>query len=242
MKQFITDSTWDEFAPWVYQTSTGEKLNVRIHIPDELSSNAPCPLVLFLHGAGERGNDNLKQLNNGALDILRFTKRSGHPAVIVAPQCPAEEKWVNVLWDSNSHIMPERPADAMRLTLALLQQIILEMPVDPNRIYVTGLSMGGFATWDIIQRSPGLFAAAIPICGGGDPAYAPAIKDIPIQVFHGDSDPTVKTIRSREMIQALENAGGHPLYTEYPDTGHDAWTRTYRNAKVLEWLFAQRRA
>lgn len=110
-----------------------------------------------------------------------------------------------------------------------------------QRIYLTGLSMGGFGVWDAMQRKPTWFAAAVPICGGGDPTFASAIAPIPVWAFHGDSDPAVKPKRSRDMIAALKAAGGQPKYTEYPNTGHNSWTETYKNREMYAWLFSQKR-
>ena len=126
------------------------------------------------------------------------------------------------------------------MTLALIDSLGKEVSIDQQRVYVTGLSMGGFGVWDAIQRRPKLFAAAVPICSGGDTALAPSIKHLPIWAFHGDSDTTVKPQRLRDIIAALKAAGGQPRYTEYPNTGHNSWTATYANREVYAWLFAQK--
>lgn len=229
-----------EYIAQVYLDSQGRKLNYQIHIPEKI--HGAVPLVLFLHGAGERGEDNRKQLRYGAKNILAYSKQYNKPVIIVAPQCPAGKKWVDTDWHALAHAMPEQPSENMALVMNLLRQVIHEQPVDPSRIYVTGLSMGGFGTWDIIQRNPDLFAAAIPICGGGDPSRAEAIHELPIWIFHGDSDPVVKTQRSRDMVQAIERCGGNPKYTEYSNTKHNAWTPTYTNIEVLHWLFEQQKS
>ena len=127
----------------------------------------------------------------------------------------------------------------MGLAMKLLDKTIGENPVDTNRIYVTGLSMGGFATWEILQREPGKFAAAMPICGGGDPAFIGKFSKVPIWIFHGSADETVQPKRSRAMAAALTAAGGHPIYTEYIGAGHDVWGQTYSDIKIWDWLFAQ---
>jgi predicted peptidase len=127
----------------------------------------------------------------------------------------------------------------MRLTLELLKDIIEKQPIDIKRVYVTGLSMGGFGTWDIVQRIPELFAAAIPICGGGDTTMADTIKNIPIWAFHGDMDSVVPPKYTRNMIAAIKRYGGNPKYTEYKGVNHDSWSRTYKNPNVLEWMFLQ---
>jgi predicted peptidase len=113
--------------------------------------------------------------------------------------------------------------------------------VDTQRVYITGLSMGGFATWELLQREPEKFAAAMPICGGGDLAFAGTLAHVPLWIFHGGADDTVQPKRSRDMAAALVAAGGQPIYTEYPGAGHDVWGQTYSDAKVWDWLFAQKR-
>ena len=125
--------------------------------------------------------------------------------------------------------------------LELLEDVLQKYPVDQNKLYVTGVSMGGYGTWDLIQRRPKLFAAAIPICGGGDSALAPMIKNVNVWIFHGGSDSVVPVIRSQDMYQALKACGGRVQYTEYPNVDHDSWTRTYANADVLKWMFKQTR-
>jgi predicted peptidase len=167
--------------------------------------------------------------------------RNRHPAFVVAPQCPAGKKWVDVPWESDRHELPEQPSETLGLVLALLELLPNEFSIDPDRVYATGLSMGGYGTWDLLSRKPELLAAAIPICGGGDPKYAAKLKNIPIWVFHGDRDEAVKVERSREMVAALEAAGGRPIYTEYEGVGHNSWAATYANRAVWDWLFAQRR-
>ena len=127
----------------------------------------------------------------------------------------------------------------MKLALKLLDQTIAENSVDVDRVYVTGLSMGGFATWDVLQREPEKFAAAMPLCGGADLSFAPTLAHVPLWVFHGGADATVQPRRSRDMVAALVAAGGHPKYTEYPGVGHDCWGRTYSNPEVWDWLFTQ---
>ena len=199
------------------------------------------PLVLFLHGAGERGDDNAVQLVHGGRNFADEALRRRHPAFIVFPQCPAEKKWVEVSWDWRRHTMPDDPGATMNSVFALLEALEKEFKIDAGRIYGVGLSMGGYGVWDILQRKPELLAAAAPICGGGDPAYAAKFKDTPVWAFHGAADPVVIPDRSRMMIKALEDAGGRPIYTEYEGVGHDSWTATFDNRLLWDWLFAQHR-
>lgn len=217
-------------------------LNYRIFLPPNLSKSEKVPLVLFLHGAGERGEDNARQLVHGIPALLEYLKNTNQRAILLIPQCPADRRWVEVHWGDDAHTMPEEPSVPMRALMKLLNQTIHEFPVDPNRVYVTGISMGGFGTWDIIQRAPDLFAAALPVCGGGDLAQAATLKDLPIWAFHGAVDKVIKPERSRDMIRAVRQAGGRPVYTEYPGVAHVSWTQTYTNRAVLDWLFSQHKS
>lgn len=127
----------------------------------------------------------------------------------------------------------------MRMAMELLDKIMADKHIDKNRIYVTGLSMGGFATWEILQRESAKFAAAMPVCGGADLRYANQMLNLPLWVFHGDADATVPVKRSRDMVAAINSAGGHAKYTEYPGVGHDAWRKTYSDPAVWDWLFSE---
>ncbi len=217
-------------------------LNYRIYVPQNLKPDEKVPLILFLHGAGERGNDNIRQLHHGAPALLAYIQKKDIHAIIIVPQCPTGMQWVNVPWGGDAHTMPETPSAPLQAVIALLTQSLAELPVDLSRVYVTGISMGGFGTWDLLQRKPELFAAGIPICGGGDTAQADKLKNTPIWIFHGDQDTSVKTQRSRDMAEAIKKSGGLLIqYTEYPGVPHNSWTRTYANDEVLDWLFAQKK-
>lgn len=227
-------------APATFAAPNGDVLKYRIHLPSDLPEGARVPLIIFLHGAGERGDDNALQLKHGVTDLIRFAQTNGQ-AIVLVPQCPTGQMWVNTNWSSNSHRMPSMPATPMRLVLLLLQDALARLPVDPKRVYVTGISMGGYGTWDLLQRKPELFAAALPICGGGDTELAPKIKQVPIWTFHGDKDGAVPVSRSRDMVAALKACGGKIDYREYAGASHDVWSRTYADPAVLKWLFSQRK-
>lgn len=197
------------------------------------------PLVIFLHGAGERGDDNDRQLVHGVQDLTSERVQLKNPCFVVAPQCPVGQQWVDTPWTALSHRMKQRPSQSLTLVIELINRLERELPIDRHRIYVTGLSMGGFGVWDLIQRFPHRFAAAVPICGGGDVEQAGNLAILPLWVFHGDNDTVVKPSRSRDMIKAVRSAGGRPRYTEYAGVGHNAWTVTYRNAELYDWLFSQ---
>lgn len=228
------------FEARTFKGSAGE-LNYRLLKPKDYDANKKYPLVIFFHGAGERGSDNTKQLVHGMGNFASDEVRAKYPAFVVAPQCPEGKQWVSVPWSEDRHTMPKEPAAPMQLSLELLESLQKEFSIDSSRLYVTGLSMGGFGTWDIIQRRPDLFAAAAPICGGGDVDGAKTMAKLPIWVFHGDQDTAVKTQRSRDMVAALKAAGGEPKYTEYKNTGHNSWSPTYSDPKFYEWLFAQQK-
>ncbi|HEY5281448.1 MAG TPA: prolyl oligopeptidase family serine peptidase [Polyangia bacterium] len=222
--------------------STGLALPYRLFVPPACSTENPCGLLLFLHGAGERGSDNQAQIKNDALAWISPEAQAGHPTIVVYPQCPSEMQWVDVPWAEGAYAIAKTPVSKpMAAVLKLLTSLRDEFPIDANRLFVTGLSMGGYGTWDIIERNPSLFAGALPLCGGGDASQATAIRSLPLWVFHGESDAAVPVRGSRRMVQALRAVGGSPRYTEVAGWGHDVWTRAYRDGEVLRWLLAQRR-
>jgi predicted peptidase len=224
-----------------YKDAQGRSLPYRLLTPEKLDPQKSYPLVVFLHGAGERGDDNQAQLVHGVAEFVKPENRQKYPCFLIAPQCPSGKKWAEVDWGADSHQMAKEPSEPGRLTLELIAAVRKEFPIDAKRIYITGLSMGGYGTWDLIARHPELFAAAVPICGGGDEAQSAKIAKIPVWVFHGAKDRAVKVERSRNMVNALKKAGGHPRYTEYPDVGHDSWVPAYRDAEMFAWLFAQKK-
>ena len=219
----------------------GKKLPYRLMKPEKVEAGKAYPLVIFLHGAGERGTDNDKQLVHGVPQFATKENRAKYPCYLIAPQCPDGQKWVEVDWSADTQTMPKEPSEPMGLLIKLIEKTLKELPIDAKRVYVTGLSMGGYGTWDLVARKPDWFAAAAPVCGGGDEATAATIKDVPIWVFHGAKDGVVKPARSRNMVAALKKAGAEPKYTEYDAVGHDSWNPTYKDAAFYEWLFAQKK-
>lgn len=201
------------------------------------------PLVVFLHGAFGRGTDNKSQLRSGVDEFVKDATRKKHPCFLAVPQCPSDKKWVEVgLFDARRNLpLAASPTEPSAMVLDLVDSLCNEYRVDKDRIYVTGWSMGGYGTWDLISRRPDLFAAAMPLSGGGDPAQAEKIAKLPIWVFHGELDPMAPVDRSRDMIAAIKKAGGEPKYTEYKSASHDIWSTTYKDDEVLDWLFAQKR-
>ncbi len=226
----------DPFQAHIYTDSEGRALPYRLLVPD--NADVPMPVLIFLHGAGERGNDNERQLIHGRDLLLKAAEEYG--CIVVAPQCPKGQKWSIIDWSQEKVTFSEEPSEPMRLTMSLLEDLAGRYSVDRDRWYIMGLSMGGFGTWDAICRWPDRFAAAVPICGGGDPAMAHLLVNTPVWTFHGDADPVVKVELSRAMIQAIREAGGNPRYTEYPGVGHDSWTPAFEEPDLLRWLTSHR--
>jgi predicted peptidase len=214
----------------------------RLLAPVKIEPDSKYPLVVFLHGAGERGADNVLQLKYLPAWLAAPAVRERHPCFVLAPQCRMDERWVDVSWaDKTSMPRAAEPTTDLRAVMAMLEAVLNDEPIDPDRVYLTGISMGGFGTWDLASRMPDRFAALLPICGGGDERTAARIAGIPTWVVHGDADKAVPVERSRSMVKALEAAGGRPKYVEMPGVGHDTWTPTYHDPAVLDWLFAHRR-
>jgi predicted peptidase len=215
----------------------GDTLPYRLLKPVNPQAMKKFPLVIFLHGAGERGKDNEIQIQHITELFLDERNRGKYPCYLIAPQCPKKEWWANF----DNKTLGKEPSRPMSLVISLIEKAIRDFPIDESRIYITGLSMGGYGTWDLIARYPDKFAAAVPICGGGDPKTVSVIKHIPIWAFHGALDKTVAPQESRVMIQALQAAGALPGYSEYPDIGHNSWLNAYREPHLIHWLFDQKR-
>ncbi len=241
----ISNAQKSPFEKRTYSGHDSLSLPYRLLLPysydehDTGISRERYPLVIFLHGSGERGSDNEAQLVNGVAHFADTAIRKNHPAFVIVPQCPKEHRWAEVDWAAKHHVMQETPSMPMQALIALIDEFIREYPVDTNRIYIAGLSMGGFGTWDLISRYPFKFAAALALCGGGDEAQAKKLTAIPIWAFHGEKDPVVSVKRSRNMIAAIRKAGGSPFYTEMEKEGHAIWEKVFSDKIVLEWLFSQ---
>ncbi len=198
------------------------KLNYLLFLPEGYGQGEKrWPLILFLHGAGERGSDVSRVKRNGLPRLLE--KKKDFPFVVVSPQSPT------LGWD----------VEALN---ALLDDVLSKYRVDRDRVYLTGLSMGGYGTWALAAAHPERFAAIVPICGGGNPAAARRLKGLPVWVFHGAKDPVVPLARSEEMVRALKDAGNDQVkLTVYPEAGHDSWTETYNNPQLYEWFLQHKR-
>ena len=200
------------------------------------------PLVIFLHGAGERGNDNFMQLKHCIRFFLDDTVTSRYPFLLMAPQCPNDRRWVDTDWSLPEHTMDSVPTTELRGVMVVLDSLTACGAVDSTRVYICGISMGGFGTWDALQRWPERFAAAIAICGGGDPAYAEAMKAIPVYIFHGLQDGIVMSTRSIQMYDALREAGNEEaVLITYPDFGHGCWDEAFSTPGLFRWLFGKKK-
>ena len=227
-------------------SSEGEALHYRLLLPEDYDESESYPLILFLHGAGERGTDNEKQLTHGAGMFLQPEVREAFPAIIIFPQCPQDEYWANVhlertedglKLDFSKDMPPSRP---MKLVLDLMDEWLAKPQVDERRVYVMGLSMGGMGTFEILARRPEMFAAAVPICGGGNPEYAERYaKNTAIWIFHGAKDQVVAPHFSTTMLKAIQDAGGKPAITVYPEANHNSWDPAFKEPGLLPWLFSK---
>lgn len=229
-----------KFSVNKYTNEKGDTLLYRQLFPDS-DTLRRYPLVIFLHGSGERGNDNEAQLKWGVANFATDQNMILHPAFVIAPQCPSNMSWANFTRDRNSTQinMQPTPTKPMQLVIELIDRLKKTLRVDTTRIYITGLSMGGYGTYDAIERYPDLFAAAVPVCGGGDVSKMAPIAHLPIWIFHGAEDPAVNPVFSLDMLQALTKAGAHPGFTQYPEVGHFSWLHAYSDQMMMEWLFRQ---
>ncbi len=203
-------------------TSAPANYEYLLYLPEGYAEQPePCPLLLFLHGAGERG-DSLALVNvHGPPKLI--DEGQGFPFIVVSPQCPEDQRW------------------SVKRLDKLLNDIVAQYRIDEDLIYITGLSLGGYGTWDVAARFPNRFAAIAPICGGGEPSRACRFKHLPVWAFHGAQDEVVPLERSQEMIDALHQCGSDARLTTYPDAGHDSWTETYDNPELYQWFLSHRR-
>lgn len=243
------DSAFKNYRIKEYTYAADKILPYRILYPINYNRNKKYPLVIFLHGSGERGNDNEKQLTHGGKLFSRSDVMHNYPAIVVFPQCPENISWNSMLVD-RTKTPPLREIDyknnpepwPLAATYQLINELIKNESIDKKRIYLSGLSMGGFGTFEMIYRHPGLFAAALPICGGGDEtAYDKRVKKIPFWVFHGDADQVVDVKLSRRMVEKLKQIGAKVKYTEYPGVGHNSWDNAFATPDFLNWMFSHKK-
>lgn len=202
------------------------RLSYLLHLPAGYGQDSArrWPLILFLHGMGERGDD-LELLTVYGIPKI-VAQQPDFPFITVSPQCPDGQLW------HHQNLLLKRLLDSLQATYA----------VDADRVYLTGLSMGGFGTWSLALSYPNEFAAIAPVCGGGFPEYVSTIKHVPAWVFHGDEDDVVPLSESQKMVEALRRAGGEVRFTVYPGVGHDSWTQTYENPALYGWFLENQRS
>jgi predicted peptidase len=226
-----------------------DTLRCRILTPLNYTPARKYPLLVFLHGSGERGRDNEAQLTWGSSLFLDSATRVRYPAIVVFPQCPTDDYWATIKRAASRDSLGgfgfdtlAAPNKSLELVFHFIDTLLAHGGVDPQRVYLGGLSMGGFGTFEALWRRPDLFAAAFPICGGGSPEKVRQYRALlPIWIFHGDADPVVPVTLSRNMIPALKAAKAKLRYTEYPQVGHDSWKNTFAEPELLSWLFSQRK-
>jgi predicted peptidase len=229
--------------------SEADTMPYRLLLPEGYNPAQQYPLLLFLHGAGERGNDNQKQLTHGASLFVRADIRNDFPCIVLAPQCSASDYWSNVIITTdtatrkrsfNFQIAGE-PTQAMATVIKLLQEVINNYSVDINRIYTGGISMGGMGTFEVVLRNPDIFAAAFPLCGGANPATAKDMRNTAWWIFHGAKDDVVLPSHSQNMLNALQTEGASVGFTLYPHANHNCWDAAFAEPDLLKWLFKQQK-
>jgi predicted peptidase len=222
----------DGFIPGFYK-GHGTVMPYRLFVPQGYSPNNKYPLVIWLHGAGSAGTDNLGQisLDNrlGTHFWARPENQEKHPAFVLAPQSPGG-------WDDNSSGSLSKE---LKLVLEILEVVRKNYSIDAERLYIAGQSNGGIGAWGLITKKPGLFAAAVPLCGAGNPKLAFRAARTAVWAFQGEKDDVIPPEFSRTMISAIKRAGGNPRYTEYKGVGHEIWERVFKEPELEDWLFAQ---
>lgn len=227
-------------------SSEGSVLPYRILFPENYEKSKKYPLILVLHGAGERGNDNEMQLIHGGKLFLDSAVRKKYPAIVVFPQCPLESYWSSV--QINRNVTPleldfdyTRPITVpLKDAIALVRQLMSEDAVNSKKVYITGLSMGGMGTFEAVHRCSRMFAAALPICGGGDTVNYKKVKT-PFWIFHGTDDSVVDVKYSEVMVDRLKDIKVKVRYTEYPGVNHNSWVNAFAEPDFLPWMFSKRK-
>lgn len=238
----------ERYEKKTFLSKSGLELPYRILLPENYNPKTKYPLVMFLHGAGERGSDNEAQLVHGS--SLFLSKQSEFPAIVVFPQCRKDSYWSSVKIDRNQEpqsrfnydYSSNSETEDLSAVIELISDLQKHHKLDKKRVYIMGLSMGGMGTFEALSRHPKLFAAAIPICGGGDTTQVGNFaKQVPLWIFHGADDSVVHADYSRSMVKAIEAAGGKVKYTEYPKVNHNSWDNAFAEPELLSWLFKQKK-
>lgn len=241
-KTFSQDLSMYEKKEFIFGKDT---LKYRVMYPLNFDRTKKYPLILLLHGSGERGKDNSAQLVHGGELFAKQENRENFPAIVVFPQCPSNSFWANLkkrnIGSPNPFIFNTtgEPTKPMELTIKLIKNILKEKYVDKKRVYVGGLSMGGMGTYEILYRCPKTFAAAFPICGGSNPESVKKYsKSVNMWVFHGAKDDVVPPKYSDEMVDAIKKNGGNIKFTLYPNANHNSWDSAFAEPDLLPWLFS----
>jgi len=225
-------------SPHVFKSAQGEALPYRLFIPQNYDRKKKYPLVVYLHGGGGVGDDNLKQIQGGNGYLIDFftqaESQKQYPAFVVAPQSAGDG------WIERPFLKPSA-ARQLRLVVDLIDDLRRSYSIDDSRLYVAGQSLGGFGTFAIVAEFPKLFAAGVPLCGGADESKVLSIIKTPLWVFHGEKDAAVPVDFSRRIVAAIKKAGGNVKYTEYPGAGHNIWLKVVKEPELLSWLYAQHR-
>tara|TARA_B110000467_G_scaffold78954_1_gene71350 strand:+ start:1967 stop:2743 length:777 start_codon:yes stop_codon:yes gene_type:complete len=225
---------------FVYKNDT---LNYRILKPLNYNPNEQYPVHLFLHGSGERGNDNSSQLTHGGKLFLKKENREKYNSWVIFPQCSENDRWPSLSsdqWNNSFDNKVSKPNKSLGLVIRLMDEFIEKKQVDKHRIYVSGLSMGGMGTFEILFRRPNMFAAATPICGNGIPQLAKLYANkVPVWIFHGSDDNVVSPKYSLAMAKAIIEAGGSPKMTLYENTGHGSWNNAFAEKDFLKWIHSK---
>lgn len=233
---------------WLFQS--GDTLPYRILLPKNFDAAKKYPLILFLHGRGESGTDNEKQLVHGAKLFLADSNRNNFPAIVVFPQCPVNSYWSNVQMIAEGNKTASRSfyftkegeaTAAMKMVMALMGNLFTRFKIQENQVYVMGLSMGGMGTFEIVRRMPGTFAAAIPICGGANTATAGSLTKTNWWVFHGGKDDVVLPKYSEDMVKSMKRYRVPVTFTLFPDANHNSWDPAFAEPGLLAWLFKQKK-
>lgn len=229
-----------EKKEFVFKNDT---LLYRVLFPENYDASKKYPLLVFLHGSGERGSDNEKQLVHGSFLFLKKENREKYPSIVVFPQCPENEKWVSIERTENglSFVNSKKPTEPMQLLIRLISQLKKKEAVDRKRIYIAGLSLGGMGTFDLICRKPNMFAAAVPICGGVDVERLKKVTQMPIRIFHGDADNVVPALYSRNAYIELKANGAHKTQIVlFKGVGHNSWDHAFKMEDFLEWIYSKK--
>ena len=232
-------STNNEFLLRIYTNAVKKTLPYRLLLPKNYDPKKAYPVILYLHGAAARGNDNTEPLNWGPQLFLEPSLRENHSFFLVVPQCPGNSGWVEVTGLGFGGL---RESASLKLALEVVTNALpKEFSINSKRRYLTGVSMGGHAVWVLLNRRPGLFAAAVPVCAPSDAGnVTPAAAKAPVWVFHSDDDHLVSVQDAREMVKTWRKHGGNPKYTEYTGMKHSSWKKAYAEKEMYDWLFAQR--